>query len=328
MTRICLALAVVVAAIAQPAGAQSSAPGDWPNRPVTFIVSQAAGSSPDVMARLLASKIEPVIGQPIVIENKPGGGNVIGAMAAVTAAPDGYTFFFGTSAALTYNQFLVKKLPYDAARDFAPVALVTKSYQLLVVNKDVPATNLAEFIALDRKNPGKYSIADDGPRNLTGVTAAALNDMAGSKFLLVPYPNINNGVQDVVAGRVEGGVFSISVITPHIQSGAVRALATTSSKRMDGAPDTPAAAETVPGFDFSGWFMLVAPKATPPDIVAKMNAAVDKAEHDPQMRARVPGLGFEIDPKGVGSPADAAAFLRDQLAFWDKITKRLGIEPQ
>ncbi len=320
-----LLAAALVAVFATSARAQSA---NWPNRPVTLIVSQAAGSSPDVMARLLASKLEPALGAPVVVEDKPGGGNVIGAMAAASAAPDGYTFFFGTSAALTYNQFLIKQLPYDVARDFAPVALITRSYQLLVVNKDVPARNLSELIALDKKEPGKYSLAVDGPRNLTGVTAAALNDMAGTHFLLVPYPNINNGVQDVIAGRVAGGVFSISVITPHVREGSVRAIATTSSKRMDGAPDTPAAAETVPGFDFSGWFLLAAPKATPQDIIAKMNLAVDNATHDPQMREMAPKLGFEIDPHGVGSPADAAAFLTDQLAFWAKITKRLDLKPE
>lgn len=319
-----LQIAVLVcAALAGRANAQS-----WPDRPVVFIVSQAAGSSPDVMARLLAGKLEPFLGRPVIVEDRPGAGNVIGASAAAAAAPDGYTFFFGTSAALSYNQFLIKKLPYDVSRDFAPVALVTRSYQLLVVNKSVPAKTLAEFIALDRQHPGKYSLAVDGPRNLTGVTAAALNDQAGSKFLLVPYPNINNGIQDVIAGRVEGGVFSISIIEPHVREGSVRALATTSIKRMDGASDTPAAAETLPDFDFSGWFMVVAPKATPPDIVAKMNAAIDKATRDPQVREMAPKLGFEIDSRGVGSPADAAAFLNGQLAYWDKITKRLGIEPE
>ena len=318
-----LAGALLACAMVQAATAQT-----WPDRPITFIVSQAAGSSPDVMARLLGGALEPVLGKPIVIENKPGGGNVIGASAAAAAAPDGYTYFFGTSAALSYNQFLVKKLPYDVARDFAPVALVTRSYQLLVVNKNVPAKTLAEFLALDKKSPGKYSLAVDGPRNLTGVTAAAMNDLTGGKFLLVPYPNINNGIQDVVAGRVDGGVFSISIIEPQVREGTVRALATTSIRRMVGAPDTPAAAETIPGFDFSGWFMLVAPKGAPADIVAKMNAAVDKATHDPRVRAAAPKLGFEIDPQGVGSAADAAAFLTGQLDYWAKITKRLGIEPE
>ena len=317
-----IAAAALVAGFAQTAPAQ-----DWPDRPITFIVSQAAGSSPDVMARLLAGQLEPILGKPVVVENKPGGGNVIGASAAAAAAPDGYTFFFGTSAALTYNKYLIRKLPYDVARDFAPVALVTRSYQLLVVNSKVPAHSLRELIDLDKASPGKLSLAVDGPRNLTGVTAAALNELAGTKFLLVPYPNINNGIQDVIAGRVEGGVFSISVIEPHVASGALRAIATTSVKRMNGST-TPAAAETVPGFDFSGWFMLVAPKATPPAILARMNAAVDKAMRDPRVKSVAPKLGFELDPAGVGTPEDAGAFLTGQLDYWDKITRRLGIEPQ
>ncbi len=328
MAKILTALLSAAPIIWGCAGARAQTAANWPDHPVTFIVSQAAGSSPDIMARLLASQLEPVLGQPVVVEDKPGGGNVIGAIAAAAAAPDGYTYFFGTSAALSYNQFLVKKLPYDVTRDFAPVALVTRSYQLLVVNKNLPVQSLAEFLQLDRKTPGKYSLADDGPRNLTGVTAAAINALAGAKFLLVPYPNINNGVQDVVAGRVDGGVFSISVIDAQVREGNVRALATTSDKRMDAAPTTPAAAETIPDFDFSGWFMLVAPKATPPDIVAKMNAAVDKAAHTQNVRDMAPKLGFEINPTSVGSAKDADAFLTGQLAYWSKITKRLGIEPE
>ena len=317
-----LALLAPATALAQ------SAASNWPVRPLTFIVSQAAGSAPDIMARLIASRLEPISGQAVVVEDRPGAGNVIGASAAANAAPDGYTFFFGTSAALSYNQFLIKKLPYDVARDFAPVALITRSYQLLVVNRNVPAQSLAELLALDRKAPGKYSLAIDGPRNLTGVTAAAMNAMTGSKFVLVPYPNINNGLQDAVAGRVDGGVFSISVVESQVREGALRSLATTSIKRMDGAPDTPAAAETIPDFDFSGWFMLVAPKATPPAILTKMNAAVDKSAHQKDVLEMAPKIGFEIPRDTVGSASDASNFLTSQLEYWAKITKRLGIEPE
>ena len=321
-----LGLMSLIGILMTPLAGQAQTP--WPQRPVTMIVSQAAGSSPDVMARLIGAKLEAILGQGIVIDNKPGAGNVIGAQAAAQAAPDGYKFFFATSAALANNVFMLKKLPYDPVKDFVPVALVNRSYQIIVVHKDTQAKTLGDLIAIDKQEPGKYSIAVDGPRNLAGVTAQALNFRAGIKLVLVPYPNINNGIQDIMAGRVEAGIFSISVVEQHIQSGALRAIATASDRRVEAAPTVPAAAETIPGFDFTGWFMVVAPAGTPPDIVRKMNAAIDQAVKDPQVRDMVPKLGYEVSKSGVGTPEDAAAFLKAQLTLWEKTTKDLGIEPE
>jgi tripartite-type tricarboxylate transporter receptor subunit TctC len=168
----------------------------------------------------------------------------------------------------------------------------------------------------------------DGPRNLAGVTAQALNKRAGANFVLIPSANINNGLQDTIAGRTQAGVFSASILESHLRSGALRAVATASTHRLSAAPDIPAVAETLPGFDFSGWFMVMAPAGTPPDIVAKLNAALAEATRDPQVRDLAPKLGFELDPRGVGSPEQAAAFLKAQLALWAKTAQELGIEAQ
>jgi tripartite-type tricarboxylate transporter receptor subunit TctC len=308
--------------------AQHAFAQDWPQRPVTFIVSQSAGASPDVMARMITNKLSAALGQSFVVENKPGAGNVIGAQAAARSAPDGYTFFFATSASLVTNPFMVKNLSYDVLKDFAPVALVTKSHQIVVVHPDVPAKTLPELIALDKAAPGKLSMSVDGPRNLAGVTAQALNKRAGTNFVLIPSVNINSGLQDTIAGRTQAGVFSTSILESHLRSGSLRALATASTHRLSAAPDIAAVAETLPGFDFSGWFMLMAPAGTPPDIVKKLNAALDQAVRDPQVRELAPKLGFELDPKGVGSPEQAAEFLKAQLALWAKTTQELGIEAQ
>ena len=316
-------VATSVLLIAQSALAQS-----WPQRPVTFIVAQAAGASPDVMARMISNKLSVALGQSFVIENKPGAGNVLGAQAAARSAPDGYTFFFATSAALVTNPHMVKNLSYDPVKDFSPVALVTRSHQIVVVNPDVPAKSLQDLIALDKAAPGKLSMSVDGPRNLAGVTAQALNKRAGTKFELIPSTNINSGLQDTIAGRTQAGVFSASILESHLRSGALRALATASTHRLSAAPDIPAVAETLPGFDFSGWFMLMAPAGTPPAIIQKLNAAIDEATRDPQVRELAPKLGFELDPKGVGSPEQAADFLKAQLALWAKTTQELGIEAQ
>lgn len=321
-----LASAFVLIVSAQ-ASAQTSAQG-WPQRPVTFIVSQSAGASPDVMARMITNKLGAALGQSFVIENKPGAGNVIGAQAAARSAPDGHTFFFATSAALVTNPYMVKNLSYDPVKDFAPVALVTRSHQIVVVNPNVQAKTLPELIALDKAAPGKIAMAVDGPRNLAGVTAQALNKRAGTNFVLIPSVNINAGLQDTIAGRTQAGVFSASILEPHLRSGALRAIATASTHRLSAAPDIQAVAETLPGFDFSGWFMVMAPAGTPPDIIRKLNAALNEATRDPQVRELAPKLGFELDPKGVGSPEQAAEFLKTQLALWAKATQELGIEAQ
>jgi tripartite-type tricarboxylate transporter receptor subunit TctC len=319
-----LAILLLAAGVsASQASAQS-----WPQRPVTFIVSQSAGASPDVMARMVATKLSALLKQTVIVENKPGAGNVIGATAAARAAPDGYTFFFATSAALVTNPYMVKNLSYNPEKDFVPVALVTRSHQIFVAHPDVPARTLAELIALDKAAPGKFAISVDGPRNLAGVTAQALNKRAGTQFLLVPSVNINSGLQDTIAGRTPLGVFSASIVESHVRSGALRAVATASNKRLEAAPDVPAAAETIPGFDFSGWFMLMAPAGTQAGIVDKMNKAIDEATRDAQVRELAPKLGFELDPKGAGTPQEAAAFLKAQLAIWATTTNELSIEPQ
>jgi tripartite-type tricarboxylate transporter receptor subunit TctC len=280
------------------------------------------------MARMIANRLSISLGQTVIVENKPGAGNVIGATAAARAAPDGYTFFFATSASLVTNPYMVKNLSYDPMKDFVPVSLVTRSHQIIVVHPDVPAKTLAELIALDKASPGKYTMSVDGARNLAGVTAQALNKRAGTQFMLVPSVNINNGLQDTITGRTQTGIFSASIVEGQVNSGALRALAIASTKRLVAAPDVPAAAETLPGFDFSGWFMLMAPTGTAGDIVKKMSAAVNEATRDIQVRELAPKLGFELDPKGAGTPEDAGAFLKAQMTLWATTTRELGIEPQ
>jgi tripartite-type tricarboxylate transporter receptor subunit TctC len=323
-----MAVAALCATLAiAPLKAQTANP-DWPRKPITLVVSNGPGSAPDVTARLLGSRMERALGQGVIIENKPGGGNVIGAMAVARAAPDGYKFFFGTSSALSANPFLTKNLPYDPLADFKPVALVALSHNYLLVHKDVPVATVADLIAADKKAPGALSIAIDGPRNLAGVTARALNYRAGSKFVLVSYPNIMNGLQDLMAGRVQAGVFPVAITQAAVEDGLLRPIATTNINRVRAYPDIPAVSETLPDFDFSGWFMLMAPANTPDDIIAKLNAALSEAMRDPDVIAMGPRLGYEYPDKGLGSPADATAFLKRQLAYWSKVTSDLGIKPE
>ena len=321
-------LLALVAAGAILSGAGAVEAQEWPLRPIVLVVSQSAGASPDVMARLLALTLSNSLGQTVVVENKPGAGNVIGANAAARATPDGYTFFFATSAALVANPFLVKKLSYDPIKDFAPVALVTRSNQVMVAHPGFPAKTLADVIALDKQSPGKYSIAVDGPRNLAGVTARAFNKRADTQFVLVPYPNINSGIQDTMAGRTEVGLFSISVVESLIRDGTLRAIAVAGNKKSTALPDVPLMADTFPNFDFGGWFMVMAPAGTPGVIIDKMSAAVADAMKDPKILEIGGKLGFDMENADAIAPQRAAAFLKEQLALWEKITTELGIDAQ
>lgn len=316
-----VALAACLAAT--PALAQN-----WPNKPIEMIVSNGAGSAPDVMARLMASRMEQTLGQSIIIEDKPGASNVIGAVAAARAAPDGYHLFFATSSALAANPFLTKNLPYDPLKDFKPVGMVAVSHNYLVVHKDVPVKTLADLIAADKKTPGSLSIGVDGPRNLAGVTGGVLNFRAGTKFVLVSYPNIVNGVQELMAGRVQAGIFPVAITQAGVDEGVLRPIAVTAAKRVRAYPDVPAVSETFPDFDFSGWFMIMAPAATPDDIVAKINAALAAAMRDPQVLAMGPKLGYEYEEGGVGAPDKAAVYLKHQVDYWRKVTTDLRIEPE
>ena len=319
----CAGLAGVLAclvAVSLQAQAQT-----WPTRPLTFIVSQAGGASPDVMARILADRLSRSLGQGVIIENKPGGANVIGATAAARAAPDGYTFFFATSAALATNPFLMERMTYDPVKDFKPVTMIARSHQVLVAHPDVPVRTITDLVALERKQPGKFSVAVDSPRNLAGVTAQALNKRTGLELILVPYPNTNGGLQDTMSGRVEFGIFSVSIAEALIHDGKLRPLAIASSKRSATFPDVPTLSEAIKDFDFSGWFMLMAPAGTPDDIVNKLSKDVAEAMGDEKIREMAPKLGFEIE---TGSPDAARQFLAGQLDLWKGITTELGLKPQ
>lgn len=318
--------ALAVAALSGVAGA--GAQPAWPQRPVTLIVSQSAGASPDVFARLISEKLHGVLGQPVIVENKPGGGNAIGAQAAARANPDGYTFFFATSAALTMNPFLMKNLPYDPLKDFVPVALVTRSHQVLVAHPGFPAGSLAELIGIAKKEPNKYNIAIDGPRNLSGVIVRILKARAGMDIVEVPYTNIPASLQDVVSGRLPIGMFSLSVAEGQIRGGTLKVLAGASAGGISSMPAVEPIAKTFPGFDYLGWFMIMAPAGTPEPVVNQMHRAVATVLGDPAMIAAAPKLGFDLDPKGIGSREDAGRFLKQQLDLWNATTRQLGLLPE
>ncbi len=314
-------LLVTLLGAAMQAVAQS-----WPNKPVKLIVSQAAGGAPDIVARLVSDRLSRMWAQQVLVENRPGSGNIIGAQLAARAAPDGYTLFFATAAALVTNPYTFKTLPYDPARDFVPVGMVGKAPFFVLVHPSVPAKTLSELIALEKSQPGKLTYATDGPRNFSGLVAAWLNKLGGVNILQVPYATMPQGVQDTVAGRTQVVILAIPVAAPQIQRGALRPLAFTSAKRAPGYEDVPTVAETFSGFDFVGWFAFVAPAGTPQDVIRRVNRDLDTVLKDPEIVQRLRGMGIFTD--GADTPEGTGAFVRAELATWGKVVREIGLQPE
>lgn len=316
-----LTIPILLAAFVAQASAQA-----WPDRPVKFIVTQAAGGTPDIIARLLADKLGQAIGQQVVVENRPGGANAIGAQAAARSAPDGYTFLFATAAALVTNPHTFKSLPYDAEKDFTPVANIARVPFFVMVNPEVEARTLPELIAVEKKNPGMLSVATDGQRNFSGMLTSWISKLGGVNFTQVPYTAMPAGIQDALAGRVQVAILAVPSAAPHMQSGKLRAIATSSAQRVPGFEQVAPIAETFPGFDFIGWFALVAPAGTPNEIVRRVNAEMDKVLKDKDVRERMQKVGFYSD--GAGTPESTAAYVKAQYDAWGKVVKEIGLQPE
>ena len=300
----------------------------WPNRPVKFIVTQAAGGTPDIIARLVGDKLGQAIGQQIVVENRTGGANAIGAGIAARSAPDGYTYLFATAASLVTNPHTFKALPYDAQKDFVPVAKIANNPFFILVHPDVPAKTLAELIALEKAKPGTVTVATDGPRNFSGMLAAWVAKLGGVSFNMVPYSAMPQGIQDTVAGRVQVVILAVASAVPFMESGQLRAIATSSSARVPGFEQLQPIAETFPGFDFLGWFVMVAPTGTPRDVILRMNTEVAKILKDPDIQARWKQFSFYTFADGAGTPESTGEYVKAQYETWGKVVKEIGLVPE
>jgi tripartite-type tricarboxylate transporter receptor subunit TctC len=298
----------------------------WPNRPVRTIVSFAAGSAPDIVCRFLTDRLSRSLAATIVVDNRPGAGNIIAAQAAARSAPDGYNFFCATAATLVSNPHTFKSLPYDPVRDFAPVGMIAKGPFFLLVNPNVPAKTLAELVAYDKANPGKLSFATDGQRNFTGMMAAWLNKIAGTSMLTVPYAGMPLGIQDTVAGRTQVILLAVPAAAPRMRSGELRPLAASFAKRVPGFDEIPAISETFPGFELVGWFLMLAPAGTPNEIVLRMNREMDKVLKDADTAKRLAALGFFTE--GAETPEAVAEAIRADTEKWGRIVKDIGIQPE
>ena len=291
-----------------------------------FIASQAPGTSPDIVARFVGDRLSRFLGQPVVVENRPGGQNVPGSQAAARSAPDGYTFFFATTAAIVSNPYTFKALPYDPERDFVPVAMIAKSPMVVAVNPAVPARTLAELVALDKAQPGKLAAANEGAKTFSGLMSQMLNQTAGIRLLQVPYSGVTPAIQDTIAGRTQVVLVSSAALLPYLKRGELRALAVSAGKRVRGIDDVPTLAETYPGFEYVGWFALLAPTGTPAAVIQRVNRDMDRVLTDPEVAQRL--FDFGLVNEGAGTPESLNEFLRAERARWAKLVKDIGLQPE
>ena len=311
---------VIVSVVSAQAWGQS-----WPVKPVRMILSQPAGTSVDISARLIADRLGRDWGQQVVVDNRPGGQNVVGSQAAARASADGYTFFYATTAALVINPLTFKALPYDVERQFVPVGLVAKSPLVLATHVGVEAKSLAELVQLDRQAPGKLAIANEGPRTFGGMVSAMLNHATGMKLLQVPYPGVPAAIQDTVAGRTQAVLVSSAAIQPFVKRGELRGIAVSLGKRVVGLEDLPPIGEAYPGFEYVGWFAVMAPTGTPIDAITKFNRDLNRVLAETEVAQRLRDLGALPEP----GPVEAlSAFLIDEKARWQKVVATLSMTPE
>ena len=296
----------------------------YPTRPVHLIVPFAPAGGADTIARLTGQWLSERLGQPFVIENRPGGGANIATEAVVRASPDGYTLLIagGYNA---INATLYDKLNFNFIRDIAAVAGIVVYPDIMLVNPSVPAKTLAEFIAYAKANPGKLTVSSSGVGSPGHVSGELLKMMAGIEMVHVPYRSAGLALTDLLAGQVQVGFPSLPSAIGYVRAGTLRALAVTTATRSQALPDVPSVGEFVPGYEASGWFGVGAPKATPAEIVEKLNKEVNAALHDPKMKARLADLGGE---PLTGSPAELAKMIADETEKWGKVIKFAGIKPQ
>jgi tripartite-type tricarboxylate transporter receptor subunit TctC len=315
-----LLLGAALAAVSAVASAQP-----FPSKPLKIIVPSTPGDGSDVLARAIGQKLSERWGQPVVIENRPGAGGVVGTEAAARSTADGYTVIMGNAGSHAINQALYPKLSYDVVRDFAPITLVASAPNVFVVNPSVPAKTVAEFIALAKKEPGKYSFASGGTGSSAHLNGEMLKAFAGIEMTHVPYKGSSPAVTDLIGGQVQLMIGNLPPILPHIKSGKVRALGVSTATRFAATPDLPPVGDTVPGYESLAWFGLFAPAATPKDALTKWHTDVVAVLALPEIRERVAQLGFEV----VGNTPEAyAALVKNDIAKWQRVVKVSGAKAE
>jgi tripartite-type tricarboxylate transporter receptor subunit TctC len=318
-----LVIAMALTAFVGVGGVQAQT---YPSRQITLVVPFPPGGSTDVAARIMAERMRAPLGQPVIIENIGGAGGSIAVGRVARAAPDGYTFDIGQWD--THVGSIIYKLDYDLQKDFEPIGLVSNNPQLMVAKKDLPADNLKDMVAWMKANPGKINFVNqNAAANVTGVL---FEKLTGQKFQYIPYRGAGPAMTDLVSGQVDLLVVQGAVALPQIRGGKIKALANLSPQRSTSMPDIPTSDEDtgVKGLYMSGWFGFWAPKGTPKDIIARLNAAMMEALADPAVKARFTELGLDVAPRELQTPAGLAAFQKAEIDKWWPIIKDAGISAQ
>jgi tripartite-type tricarboxylate transporter receptor subunit TctC len=298
----------------------------WPDKPVKWVLSQPPGSGPDNVARILSDRLAKSWGQAVIIENKPGGQNVVGAQAAARSPADGSNFYFATTAALITNPLLFKTLPYDPAKDFVPVAFIARSPFGILVRAESPVQSVDDLIARSKASAGKFTLGNEGPRTFSGMIARLFNARSQAGANLVPYANVGVGTQDLMGGHVDAMVADLASTARLAKDGKLRVLATSAAKRVPGWDTVPALSEKLPGFDMVGWFAVVAPAGTPSAAIERSNRDLNALLNDKEVADRIATIGPLVD--GSMSVAQVGQFLRDESVRWAAMTKEIGILPE
>jgi tripartite-type tricarboxylate transporter receptor subunit TctC len=305
------------------AGTATFAQGSFPSKPLTLVVPFASGGPTDAMARTLANAIKPVIGQTMLVDNKPGAGGNIGAEIVARAPADGHTLLFGTSGPLAINVSLYNKVNYDPSKSFAPIIQVGHLPNVLVVHPGVPAANLKELVAYAKANPGKLSYASSGNGASSHLAGVLFNMRAGTDIQHIPYKGTGPALNDLLGGQVTMSFTDVLTALPHIKAGKLRVLGVTTARRSSAIPEVPTLEEQgLKDFDVSVFFGIVAPAGTPADVVAKLNSAFVTVLQQPDVKQTLSAQGLEPPP--ATTPTQLAGFIRQETAKWHDVVKVSG----
>ena len=323
MARIVAIARIVLLAVlgAAPALAQN-----YPNKPVRILIAQAPGSATDTISRVIGNRLQEALGQPVVIEARPGAGGVVGTEAAARSSADGYTLFMGNNSTHGSNPAVYAKLPYDAIADFAPIAFVASVPYVLVVEPSLPVNSVQELIALAKSRPGKMNYASAGNGSTHHFCGELLKSMAGIDLVHIPYKGSPPGVTAVLAGEVALMFANLTDVGSQIRAGKVKALAVTTPKRAGLFPELPTLSEgDLPGFEITSWFGVLAPAGTPAPIIARLNAEINKVLARADVREALGNLSLELAP---GTPEQFAAHIKTEIAKFTRIGRTAGIKAE
>ncbi|MBI2510218.1 MAG: tripartite tricarboxylate transporter substrate binding protein [Betaproteobacteria bacterium] len=315
-----VSILVACACVTGPALAQK-----YPARSVRVIVPQTPGDPCDTFARLLGQPMSESLGQPLVVDNRPGAGGTIGLALAAKAPADGYTFACGQGGNLSVIPHTMKNVPYDALKDFAPVALIATNYLALVVHPGTPFKNVADFVKYLKANPGKVSFATNGEGAFMHMTTELFRSFVGFEYVHVPFKGVAPAAAEVMSGRVDATFSSFTGIYPFVTSGRVRLLGIAKATRAPNYPDFPTIAETVPGFSSGGWFGFVAPAKVPKEIIAVLNREANAAMKLPDVRAKLEILGLEV---WTESPEYLGSLMKSEYDKYGKVARDIGLVPK